>query len=120
MTLENKTHSNIHRDILLTLIKTASDGDTITYSKLAQIHNLPEVGNTLGIALSGYLYTILLHCENYNMPPLTALVVRKSGQDRGLPGRGFWIAKNMNDLNRDEKRQKFQELLDDIYSVFHI
>lgn len=106
--------------IFHTLIATAKEGDTITYSKLAKIHNLPETGNALGTALSLPLGKILLHCEEHNLPPLTAIVVRKSGEDRGLPGRGFWVMKHMDHLTRAEKKEMQQDLLNKIYSVFNI
>ena len=40
--------------------------------------------------LTKYLTDIFVWCRSRNIPHLTSLVVRKSGADQGLPGKGFW------------------------------
>lgn len=40
--------------------------------------------------LTRYLTEIFHWCRTHNHPHLTALVVRKSGADQGIPGKGFW------------------------------
>lgn len=40
--------------------------------------------------LTKYLTEIFHWCRAHNLPHLTSLVVRKSGADQGIPGKGFW------------------------------
>jgi len=72
------------------LIACAVSGHTTTYEETAIATGLPSSGNALGAALTPILTDIFSWCRKNNHPHLTALVVRKSGQDAGLPGRGFW------------------------------
>lgn len=75
---------------LTILIRLAIQKRTTNYSKLATDLGLPDSGNALGQAIGPVLGDVYQWCEKRGFPPLTALVVRKSGADEGLPGKGFW------------------------------
>lgn len=75
---------------LAILIRLAIQKRTTNYSKLAIDLSLPDSGNALGQAIGPVLGDVYQWCEKRGLPPLTALVVRKSGADEGLPGKGFW------------------------------
>lgn len=81
---------NIAQAIYLTLVETAMKTTTITYEELAVRHNLPAKGSQLGACLSPILSDIFMWCNSHGHPNLTVLVVRKSGPEAGLPGKGFW------------------------------
>jgi hypothetical protein len=68
----------------------ASLGKTVTYQEIAQACNLPAVGNNMSAKISPILANIFLFCQLHELPYLTSIVVRKSGNEAGLPGIGFW------------------------------
>lgn len=74
------------------LIKKAQQRQTTTYQEIALEFGLPSTGNAMGRALSPLLGDIYRWSNNLQEHGvfLTALVVRKSGQDKGAPGQGFW------------------------------
>lgn len=72
------------------LVKAARQKRTITYETIALEFGLPSKGSQLGTVLSPILGDIYRFCEQRKMPPLTVLVIRKSGESMGLPGKGFW------------------------------
>lgn len=92
----------------------AAAGITTTYEDIALSLRMPSSGNALGAALSPILCEIFLECREAGHPPITSIVVRKSGQDVGLPGQGFWSLMpelNPDHLDREAKRvltQNFQ------------
>lgn len=78
------------RQIYAHLVNRAAQHQTTTYEAIANEFGLPNKGNQLGSTLSPLLSDIYRFCESHNQPHLTALVVRKSGALKGLPGNGFW------------------------------
>lgn len=80
----------LEQRILAFLIVKAAEMETTTYEELAIEFGLPSSGNQLGSTLSPILAHIAEWCIEKSWPKLTVLVVRKSGADMGLPGRGFW------------------------------
>lgn len=76
------------------LVGKALAGQTTTYEAIANEFNLPNKGNQLGRTLSPLLSSIYLFCERVQQPFLTVIVVRKSGELKGLPGEGFWSLYN--------------------------
>jgi len=106
------------------LTEIAARRQTTTYSELAEMLGLPTTGNALGQALSPLLYEILDWCKIHNVPPLTVLVVRKSGADAGLPGQGFWNCLNLLPLLESEetmrttKRRMTRELTEEVYAYW--
>lgn len=72
------------------LIHKAQYRKTTTYEEIAIAFNLPSSGNALGGTLSPILGDIFHWCKQRGQPHLTSIVVRKSGQDAGIPGAGFW------------------------------
>ena len=77
-------------DVYRFLVMKAQKGETSTYEEIAKMFGLPVKGSQLGQALSPILGGIWEWCSQRGQPQLTAIVVRKSGADEGLPGRGFW------------------------------
>lgn len=76
--------------VMMFLLRKAALGQTTTYEEIAINEGLPVKGNALGAAISPILGDIYRWCEERKLPPITAIVVRKSGGDKGLPGPGFW------------------------------
>jgi hypothetical protein len=75
----------LQRRALTILLERAVTDSPITYEELARQIGVPHTGNALGRALTPILTHILHWCQERGMPPLTALVVRKSGTMQGLP-----------------------------------
>ena len=88
--------------VLSRLVRSAVRGQTITYSELAVQCHMPERGNALGAALTPVLLAVARWCEERELPPLTSIVVRKSGVHQNLPGSGFWEFKGFKDLKISE------------------
>lgn len=68
----------------------AEKGTTSTYQEIAIACGIVSSGNRMGAVLSPILSNIFLFCLLHEMPYLTSIVVRKSGNEQGLPGGGFW------------------------------
>jgi len=68
----------------------AVKGETTTYQDMAIALNLPAQGNNMSKVLSPILYNVFMFCVLQKLPHLTSIVVRKSGNEQGLPGMGFW------------------------------
>lgn len=105
----------IVRQIYQYLVEKAFQGETTTYSEIAISFGLPASGNQLGAALSPILSKIFVFCANGGQPHLTSLVVRKSGDDKGLPGGGFWdLLRGHSDLDVPPQRQARREVTADL------
>lgn len=65
-------------------------GQTVTYQEIAQGCDLPAIGNNMSAKISPILANIFMFCMIHHLPYLTSIVVRKSGNEAGLPGSGFW------------------------------
>jgi len=63
---------------------------TVHYETLAIMLGLPTRGNAMANAVSLVLRDVFSFCIRAGLPPLTVLVVRKRGTDKGIPGPGFW------------------------------
>lgn len=81
---------NANQKAVQFLIGVACRRETTYYEALAIECGLPTQGNALSMAVSKLLGEIFEWCERKNLPPLTALVVRKSGKYEGTHGLGFW------------------------------
>lgn len=81
---------NVTQKAALFLMEKACQRETTYYEALAQHCGLPTQGNALSMACSKLLTDVFEWCQRKGLPPLTALVVRKSGQDAGCHGLGFW------------------------------
>jgi len=102
------------------LINLATNRKTITYSELADKLELPTTGNALGRALSPILYNILRWSQCRGMPPLTAIVVNKSGSDKGLPGQGFWNTIGNINFNLEDKMVWFPSILKSVHDYWAV
>lgn len=105
--------ASINSRVYAYLVERASVGETTNYEQIALQFGLPSSGNQLGSTLTPILEDIFVFCESHHLPPLTSIVVRKSGTDAGLPGKGFWtlIAKLQFESNREFTRQEKEVLL---------
>lgn len=110
--------------ILKDLIQAAKEGRTMNYEQIAQRHGLPATGSQLGTALSPLLARIYAWCFKRNLPPLPAIVVRKSGAEKGLPGNGFWVISkgHLTEKGKDhtvaEKRQITADLHRQVFDFY--
>lgn len=104
-TLNTEGVMNYHRRLILAfLILKATYRQTVTYDDINE--HLEQRGMnwirepTEDIAyqeLTEYLTDIFHWCIARNQPHLTSLVVRKSGANKGIPGKGFWDLLESND-----------------------
>lgn len=109
---------HIRREVLFFLMKKAFTGQTTTYQELATEFSLPTTGNQLGSSLAPILRDLVIWCQERNVPPISALVVRKSGGDAGLPGSGFWPMVGLEGLNRYHKQNHTKQLHKQIFNYF--
>lgn len=72
------------------LVDAAQKRQTLIYETIALSHGLPVRGSQLGQVIAPLLERIYLYCVDRGLPHLTSIVVRKSGDEKGLPGNGFW------------------------------
>lgn len=94
----NREH--LANKVLLMLIEKAHNHQTTTYQEIALKFGLPSSGNALAGAVGPILGIVFKWCEQVGIPPITVLVVRKSGTHKDLPGSGFWqLIKHNADWN---------------------
>lgn len=109
----------------------AWSGKTVTYEELAHRltqHNdeehapFPIAGSAMATAIAEVLTAVYDWCKEHELPELTAIVVRKSGQHKGIPGKGFWalMGENMDDYTTAELREKHQAILATVYDFWDI
>lgn len=110
----------IEQKIAQYLIDCAIEQRTTNYLEIAQTFDLPTEWPQLGATLTPILFNIFDWCAENRMPRLTALVVRRSGDDEGIPGRGFWTACNMDGLSRAERRTATGIFISETYDYFKI
>lgn len=110
----------IERQLVQHLIELAMVGETTNYLEIAEQFGLPTEWPQLGAQVSPILYNVLEWCEQRRLPRLTVLVVRRSGEDKGIPGRGFWQAIGRPDLDRQEKRILAQHMAEEVYDFFKV
>jgi hypothetical protein len=94
-------------DVYRFLVQKAQNGETTTYESIAKEFGFPDKGNQLGQTLSPILGGIWEWCSQRGQPQLTVIVVRKSGADEGMPGRGFWSMFGENfaaSLDQEQKK----------------
>lgn len=72
------------------LVEVAQKEETTNYLEIAERFGLPTQGNQLSAVLSPILGRIANKCIRQGRAPITVLVVRKSGADANIPGKGFW------------------------------
>ncbi len=111
----------LRRRALSLLLERAMTSSPITYEELARQIGVPHSGNALGRALTPILTHILNWCVDRGMPPLTALVVRKSGRMQGLPSPTFFALMGVEEPNKASKvflAQLHASHLEDISSFF--
>lgn len=98
-------NSNIKKTAMQILIHYAMERQTLTYRDLAERINefsgerlVHTTGSQLGKDLGPILDSINLYCKSKNQPPISVLVVRSSGADKDMPGKGFWewISQNLS------------------------
>lgn len=105
------------RSIYSYLVDLACNGQTTTYEAIANQFSLPNRGNQLGSTLSPLLSSIYHFCYANQQPHLTAIVVRKSGEDVGLPGKGFWDLYQATE-DRHERRLMTADLHSKVFAYW--
>jgi len=85
---------NVNADILTYLVSCAANNLTVTYRDV-QSKVRYHLANTLDdskiiITTNVALTSIFDWCMKKEWPPLTCLIARSSGEDKGLPARRFW------------------------------
>ena len=96
--LNPKGVADYHKRLVLAfLVLKATYRETTTYEDINEhleqrgLNWMREPADiTAHRELTKYLTEIFHWCRKRNMPHLTSLVVRKSGADQGIPGKGFW------------------------------
>lgn len=73
------------------------NGQTVTYSDVFQAAGLPDPEELSEGERSRYMEQFHEYQQNYELPPLDALVVRKSGDRRGVPGAGYFRVNGLPD-----------------------
>lgn len=122
--MANVSQEHLVKQIVLFLIDRAQKGTTTTYQELALEFGLPSVGNQMSSTIAPILGEILVWCHNKGLPPLTVLVVRKSGTYAGVPGKGFWVlyGKSQDEdlalLSLADAREFTRTLTDEVYAFF--
>jgi hypothetical protein len=112
--------NSIEQQVMAYLIQCAIERRTTTYEELAQHFRMPTTWPRLSQTLSPILYRVFDWCEQKRLPKLTVLVVRKSGADMALPGRGFWAVSGMPQIGRIEKVLLTEMWTTDVFSYFTI
>lgn len=114
--------ANVTKAVKSFLVAKACMGKTTTYEEIALALGLPSSGNALGATLSPILGEIFAESYVAAEPYLTAIVVRKSGQDQGLPGAGFWalFLKGMGgtEMSRSTKREVTEQLQRSVFQQY--
>lgn len=105
------------RSIYSHLVDLACAGQTTTYEAIANAFGLPNRGNQLGSTLSPLLSSIYHFCRTHQQPFLTSIVVRKSGEDMGLPGKGFWDLYQATE-DRHERRTMTLSLHESVFAYW--
>lgn len=92
-----KTKSTL---VMGSLLRLASIGKTMSYLKFTEDLNDIFIANGLepivttdpsyGRVLGELLDDVNDTCVILARPPISCLIVRASGRDKGLPGKGFW------------------------------
>lgn len=111
---------SIEQAVTVYLINCATERRTTTYEELARQFDLPTTWPQMGVQLSKILYRVFAWCETKRFPKLTALVVRKSGADVDLPGKGFWDVAGLPHVTRNEKILLTEMYTADVYNYFDI
>lgn len=107
------------RLMLRILVKVAQNRKTITYEEMAmQLPGFPTSGSALGNELAPVMYAVVDWCRKRGIPPLTSLIVRKSGADQGLPGQGFWDVYKLGTAGRDLKQGLTAIFHGEVYEYF--
>lgn len=109
----------IKQTALRLLIEKAQNQETTTYEDLAIALGLPSTGNALGKVLGKILGEVNTWAMVRGQPYLSSLVVRKSGEDQGLPGQGFWdLVLPGQRLTSHQKRNMLLMLHSQVYNFY--
>lgn len=111
---------SIEQQVMAYLIQCAIEHRTTTYEEVAMQFDIPTTWPTMSQRLSPILYSIFAWCEAKRLPKLTVLVVRKSGADMALPGKGFWAVCQLPHIDRKERILLTEMYTTDVYSYFEI
>lgn len=118
--------SNVNLEIFIYLERAAVERRTVSYEQVFNHLGWPNDPEHR-IMLTQHLTAIFMWCKKHNFPHLTVIVVRKSGADQGLPGKGFWDllyppskSSLVNLSDRDTRRALTRALQDRVFDLFEL
>lgn len=117
------TRKELSTKVFRILVSRAQRRMTITYGELAsKLPGVPDTGSAMGQALLPLMLDIVNWCKARRIPPLTSLIVRKSGADEGLPGSGFWEAHGFDasKLSQDLKWAMTELFHEEVFDFFDV
>lgn len=91
------------QQVYLHLIHCATSGQTTSYRKIAKALDPEAENDQIGEIITPVLDRLCAWLKDKSQPMVTALVVRESGADEGLPGRGFWTSLDLDHVDKDAK-----------------
>jgi hypothetical protein len=112
--------NSIEQQVMAYLVQCAIERRTTTYEEVAAHFGLPTTWPRLSQVLSPILYRIFDWCEQKRLPKLTILVVRKSGADMALPGKGFWSVSGLHHTDRKERILLTEMWTTEVYAYFEV
>lgn len=107
------------RRVYLFLVDKAIQHQTTTYEEILLACGLPSQPQQPYLILTPLLAHIHHWCKLHHQPLLTAIVVRKSGPEAGIPGKGFWMLLGA-DYTLDEKRFVLEIIQEEIFEYWHL
>lgn len=122
-TTEPLTRKELSTKVFRILVSRAQRRMTITYGELAsKLPGVPDTGNAMSQALLPFMLDVVNWCKARHIPPLTSLIVRKSGADEGLPGSGFWEAHgfDVSKMNQDVKWAMTELFHEEVFTFFDL
>jgi len=114
-----------YNEVLQRLIQAAREHQLIHYEdEVAVIMGLQGKGNYMAKETGHLLGEISEDEHNQRRPMLSAVVVHKTGKEKGIPGSGFFdLAASLGKLNANatdqEKRQFWENELNQVYTEWN-
>ena len=108
-----------YHKVFCRLIQAATTKQKVYYKQIAAIVGLRESGHNMA-AETGHILGEISEDEHPGRPMLSAVVVHKTGEEKGIPGDGFFVlAINLGKLGSNAtdqgKRQFWQNELQETY-----
>jgi hypothetical protein len=113
-----------YHKVFCRLIQVALAGQPIFYEDMADIMNLPPTGQYMATETGHMLGEISEDEHNQGRHMLSAVVVQKTGKEKGIPGKGFFtLAVDLRKLGANatdqEKRQFWKNELNQVHAQWN-